>query len=233
MSRKTVTFTLIELLIVISIIAVLAAMLLPALNKAREKAKAISCLSNLKQIGNLYVMYQDSYNGYMVPYINGVSWQSSDYWEKLMLDMGQIKYGKGAKAKGLLFCPAAKITQSNGQYKQFHYTYVTYGLNVLLVGGIGTINKLPKVQAAKRPAWTSPLMDALNNEIDYVGDVPHISRNAHGTYQFNALYLDGHAGQKSYSIIKAAWPNTPNSEGMFFLLGYSWNAGTYPHPSLK
>ena len=233
MSRKTVTFTLIELLIVISIIAILAAMLLPALNKAREKAKAISCLSNLKQIGNLYIMYSDTYNGYMIPYINGVNWQNSDYWEKLLLDMGQIKYDKGAKARGLLFCPAAKITQSNGQYKQFRYTYVTYGLNLLLVGSIGTINKLPKVQAAKRPAWTSPLMDALNNEIDYIGDVPHISRNAHGTYQFNALYLDGHAGQKSYSIIKAAWPNTPNSEGMFFLLGYSWNAGTYPHPSLK
>ena len=92
-------FTLIELLVVIAIIAILAGMLLPALNQAREKAKSISCINNLKQNTLSMNMYANNYDN-LIPTFSRYS-PGGMTWADTLIDSGEMK------PSNTLVCPSS------------------------------------------------------------------------------------------------------------------------------
>jgi prepilin-type N-terminal cleavage/methylation domain-containing protein/prepilin-type processing-associated H-X9-DG protein len=197
MEKSKQRFTLIELLVVIAIIAILASMLLPALNKAREKARSISCTNNLKTLALAYLQYADSYSGWLALARKGKSKaglaanDSAYHWYQnpgIMEALGENTY---IKSTGPTWCPSTppdiKAAIIGG------WVYTSYGVNREL-GDTGNYEGYHKLNEFRSPSLTSGLMDAVRMVITNTETHPvyrHQSQNG-----LNVNYLDGHAGAR-------------------------------------
>lgn len=205
--NKKIHFTLVECLVVIAIIALLASILLPSLQKAREKGVSMKCNSNQRQYGLAFRMYANDYNDWAVPAIVVGSYWWTCVWDK-------EKYINNPK---VFVCPASEKVL-------YIYTgYPAYGTNYKYNTRFGTSGFYDQVQLSncKYPSRTTALIDgnievstyyrydinsaALTNNCDlsYTSALTQLdSRHYKGV---NILFIDGHVKWNKIKCDATTW----------------------------
>ena len=203
MKRKTTRFTLIELLVVIAIIAILAAMLLPALNRARESARRINCLSQLKTMASATLMYADQNREHIPPGLRYNSWTAGNFWWSVLIQTVNSKAKAVANAKAMtgdykiFVCPTEKIPTGGGS-SDFQYTH--YGVNYRFTHYSAPIRKMV---TATKPSEVAMQMDSNVKNSYAVKEDKQSTTGAsqrHVRNRSNTSFLDGHAENRLWSM---------------------------------
>jgi prepilin-type processing-associated H-X9-DG protein/prepilin-type N-terminal cleavage/methylation domain-containing protein len=210
---KTKKFTLIELLVVIAIIAILASMLLPALNQARNKAKGVKCLSNHRQIGTAIQMYMTDQEEYFWSPLTG---GTPKIWSRHLIDSNYIN------ASDVFLCPGIDqfTTWANSSKGWFSYGAIYLSSSKPTFPCISMKNHLYTKNPSKvfmegcswAPSRQKPyhLMLLSNANDDSIGR-PYLVHNQRA----NMLFLDGHAAAVSRYEMASK-------------IGYLYNGVAYP-----